>query len=244
MNNEDFRALTDGLLRRLEALDFYTEGFLKGKYIEAGEKINDIEKIVSRAKDLIRRLEAATQMLTQHIESDETKKILPEEYIVSHIDETVLKMQNSTIEIKRKVAEFNDFLRIQETLPDYKIHNYTIYIYIVSIYEVYLQRVIGKKDNLEKLIKHMPNNIEWNSWKKSANEIRSIRNVIVHNEGVNDKEYIKDKWTIGEEIKLIRRIHMNDLKKNINKFIELFSEQKGYEYDLKYALTRIRSVSE
>ncbi|MGG1514912.1 hypothetical protein ABE504_05835 [Paenibacillus oryzisoli] len=158
---------------------------------------------------------------------------------LSSEDEELLSMRmkhliNLTNESQSEIENTGDliskFLNGRKVDDEVSIHNYSIYVYIVSIYEKYLYDIARMNNN--DLVKYTgfggaityyrDNYINvFKNWYASAIEINKIRNCLVHNNGIFvGRDESKD---VKEKKMLIRKKHeIQFLLNNISEFIAIY----------------------
>ncbi|WP_058300494.1 hypothetical protein [Gorillibacterium timonense] len=209
---KDFMQSKEALLKKLDSVVFYMDTF-SSNYTEIVERrLLNFAYLLNELADRSESISDNTNMNTDFV-----KSILKEGGDFKDYEDMVLDESNKINasfsrmgdEIQHSINEMNSFLEPQEALPIYAIQNTSIFVYIFSIYESFLNgdsdELVYKTINVYKNDNF--NSDEWKRWARKAHKFRDIRNTLVH----------KD---VG--LKVTRK-NIHELIDNIKDFLNLYS---------------------
>lgn len=214
VDKEEFIISADRILKEIESVEYYmniTKKSIMQLINEHAGKFNStLLEFEQLSKSVITYINKATLRL-ESLNGDK-KTLERESYSLIESKKKILETLNLTIDQIKHGALY--IIPGAEGIPLNSIRNSSIFVYLFSIYEVFLKNNSTQRRKKNIKIKQVIENYskrdrhEWSEWGKKADEFRELRNKIVH-------EDVKTE-IVNDDIL--------DLINNIKVFISLYSQ--------------------
>ncbi|MDY8021997.1 hypothetical protein [Paenibacillus polymyxa] len=211
-----FEMQTDNLRKNLNSIQNYMTRF-------KGSVMSDFDELFDSAFDTINKTLPLKDLVTQAIDRTVTYMQIDKEELLDKELEINIEMNNfnsSMLEVTEKLKENGQLIKAksEDNYEEMRIHMYSLFIYIIAIFEDYLKKVLKQDKNLNELLKvtkelFESKNIDSKNWNKKIRDFQGTRNKLVHKIGdINSSEYLY--VTVNKDIK--------PLLSTINEFVDLY----------------------
>lgn len=214
--NNSFEIHTENLNRNLESVERYMgrfkdsiNGDLDKAFDTTFESINNLLPF----KDLISE---ALNKIKPEEQSNEGYSDQKEIEITIELNSTPLFVTNLQNELSKATESIK--LSSENAYAETRIHIYSLFTYIIVIFEDYLKKVLNKEETFNNLLASVNdifkfNNINANNWFRKIKRFQKIRNLIVHKNGERNP---------GQYLLLTVNDDLMPLIRTINEFVEKY----------------------
>ncbi|GIO35801.1 hypothetical protein J41TS12_06620 [Paenibacillus antibioticophila] len=219
MNNA-FEVHTENLNKNLESVQRYMERF-------KDSITGDFEKIFDTTIESINDVFPLKDIISQTLDKVRSNEQFSEDMLNNEEIEITIEMNNKFLltELEDALSKTTDLIRFtsEKNYAEVRIHIYSLFTYIIAIFEDYLKKILGSDGRFNDLLKSAKelfesNNINSNEWYRKIKGFQLIRNRIVHQNGeVNSSQYLL--VTVNKDIK--------PLISTIDEFIEKYRTLLG-----------------
>ncbi|OIA98722.1 hypothetical protein AK95_16305 [Paenibacillus sp. LC231] len=214
--NNIFEMHTENLMKNLNSIEKYMTRF-------KGSIMSDFDELFDSAFEVINKTLPFKDIANQAIDRTATYMNISREELLEKEFEIDIEMNSfgsSMLEVTEILEENGQLMKTkgEENYEEVRIHIYSLFIYVIAIFEDYLKKVLQQNSNLNELLNVTKqlfeyNNINYKDWNRKIRRFQGIRNKLVHKIGeINSNDYLY--ITVKKDIK--------PLLSTINEFIDLY----------------------
>jgi len=187
-----FESHTDNLKKNLNSIQNYMKRF-------KGSIMGDFDDLIDSALAVVDGGLPFKDIALQYIEENDSYKHLSREELANKEYEINTKgtdFTDSMLKLSEALYENNQLVKMksEENYEEVRIHLYSLFVYIIAIFEDYLKKILKEDKSLNDLIISIDKSFQMNkiagkNWTKEMRGFKKIRNEIVHSIGdINSNE--------------------------------------------------------
>ncbi|WDZ54886.1 hypothetical protein [Paenibacillus polymyxa] len=183
----------------------------------------DLDKIFDTTFENINNVLPFKDLISEALKKIESEEQINESHSNKKESEITIEMKTSPFfiaELEDELSKTTELIKLssENAYAETRIHIYSLFTHIITIFEDYLKKILNKDESFNNLLANInntfkSNNINANAWYRKIKHFQRIRNLIVHRNGENNPgQYLL--VTVNDDLK--------PLINTINEFVEKY----------------------